>query len=260
YDDGSPLGSVTNSECRIDSIAQSWSVLSRGAQPNRAARAMEALDKYLVRSADEIVLLFNPPFVNTDHDPGYIKGYPAGMRENGGQYTHAALWAVAAFAELGNAAKAHDLYQMISPITRCRNRTAAQRYRLEPYVVAADVYSAPPHVGRGGWSWYTGSASWMYRVGMEWLLGLTIRGDRLIVAPCIPPSWDGFTATIRRGRATYEIAVTNPRHQSTGVAEMYADGLPIDDIVLKDDGKTHHVRVVMGQAQAAIPPQARAAR
>jgi cyclic beta-1,2-glucan synthetase len=258
YDDGSPLGSVTNGECRIDSIAQSWSVLSKGAQPGRAARAMEALDKYLVRGGDEIVLLFNPPFVNTDHDPGYIKGYPAGMRENGGQYTHAALWAVAAFAELGNAAKAHELYQMINPITHGRNRTAAQRYRLEPYVVAADVYSVPPHVGRGGWSWYTGSASWMYRVGMEWLLGIKLRKDRLVIDPCIPAHWEGFTATVRHGRATYEITVTNPRNRSRGVAEMYVDGLPTDIVALKDDGTTHNVHVVMGEAQVVTPYRARA--
>jgi cyclic beta-1,2-glucan synthetase len=258
YDDGTPLGSVANSECRIDSIAQSWSVLSKGAQPGRAARAMEALEKYLVRSADEIVLLFTPPFASSDHDPGYIKGYPAGMRENGGQYTHAALWAAAAFAELGNAAKAHELYQMVNPVTHGRNRTAVQRFRLEPYVAAADIYSVPPHVGRGGWSWYTGSASWMYRVGMEWLLGLKFRKDQLLIDPCIPAHWDGFTAVVRHGSATYEIAVTNPRHHAKGVAEMYVDGLPTDRIALKDDGKTHNVHVVMGEAQTVVPYRARA--
>ena len=258
YDDGTPLGSVTNTECRIDSIAQSWSVLSKGAQPGRAARAMEALDKYLVRSADQIVLLFNPPFVNSDHDPGYIRGYPAGMRENGGQYTHAALWAAAAFAELGNAAKAHEIFQMVNPVTHGRNRTVAQRYRLEPYVAAADIYSVPPHVGRGGWSWYTGSASWMYRVGMEWLLGIKIQKDQLVIDPCIPPHWDGFTATVRHGSAIYEVAVTNPRRQSKGVAEIYVDGLPAQSIVMVDDAKTHNVHVVMGEPQAAATYRARA--
>ncbi|MBV9904498.1 MAG: glycosyl transferase, partial [Alphaproteobacteria bacterium] len=259
YDDGTPLGSVTNSECRIDSIAQSWSVLSKGAPANRAARAMEALDKYLVRGADNLVLLFSPPFANSDHDPGYIKGYPAGMRENGGQYTHAALWAAAAFAELGNGNKAHEIFQMINPVNYGRNRTATQRYRVEPYVVAADVYSVPPHVGRGGWSWYTGSAGWMYRVGMEWILGLRFQGDTLVVDPCIPAQWAGFAATVRHKSATYEITVANPRQQSRGVAELYVDGLPADRIALKDDGKTHNVHVVMGQAEAPATPRAASA-
>jgi cyclic beta-1,2-glucan synthetase len=219
---------------------------------------MEALDKYLVRAADEIVMLFNPPFVNSDHDPGYIKGYPAGMRENGGQYTHAAMWAAAAFAELGNGAKAHEIYQMVNPVTHGRNRTVAQRYRVEPYVVAADIYSVSPHVGRGGWSWYTGSASWMYRVGIEWLLGIRQRKDRLEIDPCIPAHWDGFTATIKHGTATYEIAVTNPRHRSKGVAELYVDGLPTDSVALNDDGKIHNVHVVMGEALPVAPARARA--
>jgi cyclic beta-1,2-glucan synthetase len=172
------------------------------------------------------------------------------MRENGGQYTHAALWAAAAFAELGNGSKAFELFQIANPVTHGRNRTAAQRYRLEPYVVAADIYSVPPHVGRGGWSWYTGSASWMYRVGIEWLLGLRKQNDVLVVDPCIPSHWEGFSATVRHGSAVYEIIVINPRHQSKGIAELYVDGLPMDRIVMKDDGHAHNVRVVMGEPQA----------
>ncbi|HTO42423.1 MAG TPA: glucoamylase family protein, partial [Rhizomicrobium sp.] len=249
FDDGTPLGSVANAECRIDSIAQSWSVLSGAAEPARAARAMEALDKYLVRGGDQMILLFSPPFVHSEHDPGYIKGYPAGLRENGGQYTHGVLWSVAAFAELGNGDRAGDLFWMLNPINHTRSRTGAQRYRVEPYVTTGDVYSQPPHVGRGGWSWYSGSAAWMYRVGMEWILGLRVQNGALLFDPCIPSHWPGFQATIRQGEATYDITVENPRGVCKGVAELYLDGVPVSgSIALARAPGRYSIRAVLGPA------------
>ncbi len=172
FDDGSPLGSVVNAECRIDSIAQSWGVLSGAADPARASRAMAAVEEYLVRRGQELILLFTPPFDRSPVEPGYIKGYPPGIRENGGQYTHAALWAVMAFAALGDGDKANELFSILNPINRASTRAGVHRYKVEPYVIAADVYAERPHVGRGGWTWYTGSAGWMHRAGIEWLLGI----------------------------------------------------------------------------------------
>src|SRR6185437_17162832 len=171
FDDGTPLGSASNDECRIDSIAQSWSVISRAGDPIRAARAMAAVDEHLVRRDDGLALLFTPPFDQTPLDPGYIKGYPPGIRENGGQYTHGAVWSVIAFAMLGEGDKASELYSLLNPVNHASTRTAIHRYKVEPYVACGDVYTEPAHVGRGGWTWYTGSAGWMYRAGLEWLLG-----------------------------------------------------------------------------------------
>ena len=186
FDDGTPLGSATNEECRIDSIAQSWAVISGAARPDRAAQAMAAVERELILPHDGLALLFTPPFDRSPLDPGYIKGYPPGVRENGGQYTHAALWSVMAFAGLGEGDKAAALFWMLNPINHARTRTDMHRYKVEPYVVAADVYAAPGHVGRGGWTWYTGSAGWMQRAGVESILGLRIEGDKLRLDPCIP--------------------------------------------------------------------------
>jgi cyclic beta-1,2-glucan synthetase len=249
YDDGTPLGSVANAECRIDSIAQSWSVLSKAADSARTARAMQAVDKYLVRDADQMILLFTPPFVDTQHDPGYIKGYPAGLRENGGQYTHGVLWVVAAFAEMGMGNRAGELFAMLNPINHSRSRTAAQRYRVEPYVACGDVYSVPPHVGRGGWTWYSGSAGWMYRVGIEWILGLRVKAGKLALDPCIPSYWPRFEATLRYKGATFKIAVENPHGVCKGIAELYLDDMPVEGatIVLPQDGSIHTIRAVMGE-------------
>jgi cyclic beta-1,2-glucan synthetase len=263
YDDGTPLGSVANAECRIDSIAQSWSVLSGAAEPARAARAMQAVDKYLVRGGDQLILLFTPPFVDTQHDPGYIKGYPAGLRENGGQYTHGVLWTVAAFAELGMGNRAGELFSMLNPINHSRSRTAAQRYRVEPYVACGDVYSMPPHVGRGGWTWYSGSAGWMYRVGIEWILGLHVKAGKLVLDPCIPSHWPRFEATLRYKGATFKIMVENPIGVCKGIAELTLDDVPVEGtaIVLPQDGGTHQIRAVMGEARMAEQqPQANAAQ
>ena len=207
FDDGAPLGSAASDECRIDSIAQSWAVLAGAAMPDRAARAMMALDR-LIRREDGLALLFAPPFDKTTHDPGYIKGYPPGVRENGGQYTHAATWSVMAF---GEGDKAAELFSLLNPINHSRTRADAYRYKVEPYVVSADIYSTAPHVGRGGWTWYTGSAGWLQRAGVENLLRLQLRGAFLSVDPCIPKGWDEYEATVKYRTARYSISVKNPR-------------------------------------------------
>src|SRR6185437_857999 len=212
------------------------------------------------RSVD---LLFTPPFVDTQHDPGYIKGYPAGLRENGGQYTHGVLWTVAAFAELGMGNRAGELFSMLNPINHSRSRTAAQRYRVEPYVACGDVYSMPPHVGRGGWTWYSGSAGWMYRVGIEWILGLHVKAGKLVLDPCIPSHWPRFEATLRYKGATFKIMVENPIGVCKGIAELTLDDVPVEGtaIVLPQDGGTHQIRAVMGEARMAEQqPQANAAQ
>ena len=172
FDDGTPLGSAKNAECRIDSIAQSWGIISGAAEPGRGTRAMAAVDEQLVRRTDALVLLLTPPFDHTDHDPGYIKGYVPGIRENGGQYTHAAVWTLIAFAALSNGDKAAEIFRMLNPINHTSSRANVQRYKVEPYVVAGDVYAEPPHAGRGGWTWYTGAAGWLYRAGLEWHAGI----------------------------------------------------------------------------------------
>ena len=207
FDDGTWLGSRKSKECRIDSIAQSWAVLSGAADPTRAATAMASLDKRLIRREDGLALLFTPPFDKTRRDPGYIKGYPPGLRENGGQYTHAAMWAILAFAELDAGDKAAGLFSLVNPINHAKTPEQVERYRVEPYVVAADVYSVAPHVGRGGWTWYTGSAAWMYRAGLEGILGIRREGDFLVVAPCIPRGWPEFEASVRVASTRYEIRV-----------------------------------------------------
>jgi cyclic beta-1,2-glucan synthetase len=254
FDDGTPLGSAGNAECRIDSLAQSWSVLSGAADPARARRAMEAVDAYLVRPGDDLVLLFTPPFDKTDKDPGYIKGYLPGVRENGGQYTHAAAWCVMARAALGDGERAAELFATLNPVNRAASRAGVHAYKVEPYVVAADIYAEPPHVRRGGWTWYTGAAGWLYRAALENMLGLTKRGDVLHVAPCIPPHWSGFRIRYRHGATPYEIRVANPRGVTHGIARGVAridlDGVQLENpeqgIALRDDGQAHHVRVVLG--------------
>jgi cyclic beta-1,2-glucan synthetase len=250
FDDGTPLGSAMNAECRIDSIAQSWSVLSGVANPPHAHRAMAAVEEFLVRRGDGLVLLFTPPFDHADVDPGYVKGYLPGIRENGGQYTHAAIWSVLAYAALGDGDKAGELFSILNPINHASTRAGVQRYKVEPYVMAADVYGEPPHVGRGGWTWYTGSAGWMYQAGVEWILGFRLRGATLLIDPCIPRAWPGYEIDFRYHSARYEIVVENPQGVSRGVASSELDGQAQTRgaaIPLVDDGATHHVRVVLGQ-------------
>ncbi|MDH4172660.1 MAG: glycosyl transferase, partial [Betaproteobacteria bacterium] len=248
FDDGTPLGSSASEECRIDSIAQSWSVLSGAAEPARARRAMAAVEQLLIRRDEGLALLFTPPFERTALDPGYIKGYPPGVRENGGQYTHAAAWSVMAFAALGEGDQAASLFSLLNPIHHASTRADVQRYKVEPYAVAADVYSVFPHVGRGGWTWYTGSAGWLYRAGIESILGFRVQGDVLILDPCIPRAWPGFEIVYRHRSARYEIAVENPRGVSRGVTSVELDGKVLAEgrVALVDDGAVHKVRVVLG--------------
>ena len=249
FDDGTPLGSAENAECRIDSIAQSWSVLSGAANPDHARRAMAAVEEFLVRRGDGLVLLFTPPFDHSDVDPGYVKGYLPGVRENGGQYTHAAIWSVIAFAALGDGDTAGDLFSILNPINHASTRAGVQRYKVEPYVMAADVYAEPPHVGRGGWTWYTASAGWMYQAGLEWMLGFRLRGATLLVDPCIPRAWPRYEIDFRYHSARYLVVVENPQGVSRGVAATELDGQALTRgaaIPLADDGATHRVRVVLG--------------
>ena len=210
---------------------------------------MAAVDQQLVRRPDGLILLLTPPFDHTPLDPGYIKGYVPGIRENGGQYTHAAVWTVLAFAALGDGDKAGELFRMLNPINRTTSRAGVQRYKVEPYVMAGDVYAEPPHVGRGGWTWYTGSAGWLYRAGMEWMLGFRVRGASLVIDPCIPRNWPGYSITFRYHSATYNISVENPRSVCRGVVLTEIDGKPAAapcNIPLADDGIEHNVRIVLG--------------
>ena len=248
FDDGTPLGSSANQECRIDSISQSWSVISQAADHDRAALAMKSVDEHLVRRRDDLVLLLWPPFDRSSLEPGYIKGYVPGIRENGGQYSHAAMWALTAFAMLGDGDKVGELVTMLNPISHSSTRAGAHRYKVEPYVVAGDVYSVTPHAGRGGWTWYTGAAGWMYRAVVESVLGFKLKGNRLRIEPCIPSSWGEFEIRYRYGTAQYVIKVQNPEGVCGGVAESEIDGMPLggSEITLADDGRTHYVRVVLG--------------
>src|SRR5581483_4522870 len=250
FDDGTPLGSSSSEECRIDSIAQSWSVLSGAADPARSRRAMAAVAQQLIRDDESLILLFTPPFDRTGLDPGYIKGYPPSIRENGGQYTHAAAWVVMAFAALGEGDKAAELFSMLNPINRSNTRAEVQRYKVEPYVTAADVYSVAPHVGRGGWTWYTGSAAWMYRAGLEALLGFRLQGTLLRLDPCIPKTWPAFSIVFNYRTARYHISIENPRAVSSGVASIELDGNKLHrcerTIALRDDGLDHSIRVELG--------------
>ena len=279
FDDGTPLGSISSQECKIDSIAQSWGVISGAAPAPRAEQAMRAVEQYLIRRGDGLVLLFTPPFDNWDVDPGYIKGYLPGVRENGGQYTHAALWSVIAFAELGEGDKAAELFSILNPINQTSTRAGIYRYKVEPYAAVADVYAEPPHLGRGGWTWYTGSAGWMYRAGIEWILGFRLRGERLHLDPCIPRDWPGFRISFAYHSSRYEIDVENPLGVMRGIQRVEVDGrevphgvrehaapralgadasLPDDGadaslepgrgarIQLVDDGRQHRIRVTLG--------------
>jgi cyclic beta-1,2-glucan synthetase len=249
FDDGTPLGSTANDECQIDSISQSWAVLSGAGSEERARQAMESVERRLVRRESGLLLLLSPPFDRTPLDPGYIKGYRPGIRENGGQYTHAAIWSVAAFAMLGEGDKATDLFNLLNPIRHTSGRVDLHRYKVEPYAIAADVYSEPPHEGRGGWTWYTGAAGWLYRAGLEWILGFHKRGSDLCIDPCIPKEWKRFEIAYRHGDALYRITVENPNGVCRGVSRVSLDGtlLPGEALVpLTDDAREHDVQVVLG--------------
>nr|WP_317135167.1 glucoamylase family protein [Pollutimonas thiosulfatoxidans] len=249
FDDGSWLGSFSSEECKIDSIAQSWAVLSGAARPERAATAMLSLNKLLVSEEDGVARLFTPPFNRIDRDPGYIKGYPPGLRENGGQYTHAALWAVLAYAKLGDGNKAAALFSLLNPVHHADSPEAVQRYKVEPYVVAADVYSMAPHVGRGGWTWYTGSAGWMYQAGIEGILGIRRAGAFINVNPCIPTAWPGFEAALAIDGGHYDIRVENTSGRGTGVTSATLDGAAVTcadgKVVLPLDGLRHSAVITL---------------
>jgi cellobiose phosphorylase len=244
FDDGTPLGSAGNAECQIDSISQSWSVLSGGGKPERARLAMNALDRRLVRRAHALIQLLDPPFDKSDVDPGYIKGYVPGVRENGGQYTHAAIWAAIAFAELGDSQRAWELLHMINPVHHGDTPQAVATYKVEPYVAAADVYAVAPHTGRGGWTWYTGAAGWMYRLIVESLLGLRLEVDTLYVAPCLPADWTTFTLHYRYRETVYHIAVV-PTPDANDESRVTVDGVEQPDLAIRlvDDRREHTVEV-----------------
>jgi cellobiose phosphorylase len=248
FDDGTPLGSAQNDECQIDAIPQAWAVISGAADPERARRAMAAVEERLVRPEGKLIQLFDPPFDAGTLQPGYIKGYVPGIRENGGQYTHAAAWVVLAAARQGRGDRALELWNMLNPIHHAATPAEVERYKVEPYVACADVYGAPPHVGRGGWTWYTGSASWLYRVALEAILGFRRAGDTLRVEPCVPPGWAGYEITFRHGTATYRIRVDNSAGTGRGAGSVTLDGQPAPGgaVTLRDDGRTHDVRITLG--------------
>jgi cellobiose phosphorylase len=250
FDDGAPLGSARGAECRIDSIAQSWSVLSGVADPARARQAMQSMHQHLVRQDARLVQLLDPPFDQRGPNPGYIAGYVPGVRENGGQYTHGAIWAAMAFAALGERERAWELLEIINPVHHAGTAEGVARYKAEPYVMAADVYSVAPHTGRGGWSWYTGSAGWTYRLIVESLLGVRLvtaaDGPRLVVAPCLPRAWPRFTLQYRYRETPYEIEVVQDARPG-GRPELRLDGVlqAGDSLPLVDDGRLHRVHLTV---------------
>jgi cellobiose phosphorylase len=249
FDDGTPLGSHTNEECQIDSISQSWGVISGAADPVRVRGAMEQVNQRLVRRDSGIIQLLDPPFDKAGPNPGYIRGYVPGVRENGGQYTHAAIWTAMAFAKLGQTERAWELASMINPVQHGGSAEGAARYKVEPYVVTADVYAVAPHVGRGGWSWYTGSSGWMYRLIVESLLGLTRSGSRISLAPQLPAGWDGFTLNYRHGGSVYQVVVTQAE---AGMEGMSLNGRPQPgrEIELQDTGGEHRVELRISRPPA----------
>jgi cellobiose phosphorylase len=241
FDDGTPLGSSVNDECKIDSIAQSWSVLSGAGEPEKTKMAMVSADKYLVNKDAGIIQLFDPPFDKSTLNPGYIKGYVPGVRENGGQYTHAAIWLVMAYAAMGNTEKAWELIQLINPINHGGDADSIKAYKVEPYVIAADVYGVPQHKGKGGWTWYTGSAGWMYQLILESFLGLHKKSDKLFFKPNVPQAWTEFSINYRYRQTQYQI---NFKKTGSGQIKIESDGNQMNDFVqLVYDGASHTATV-----------------
>ena len=250
YDDGTLLGSAKSSECRIDSIAQSWSVLSGATDPTRAVQAMASMAQHLIRPDPGLALLFTPPFDTSAQQPGYIKSYPPGLRENGGQYSHAAMWAILAYARLGDGEEAGGLFSMLNPINHALTPADAAIYKVEPYVVAADVYSTAPHIGRGGWSWYTGSAAWMYRAGLEGLIGLSRAGPDLILNPAFPKAWPAVTVVIRLENGPLTITIDNSAGTGQGIVSASLDGealSPADGkLILRPTATSRRLTISLG--------------
>lgn len=248
YDDGTPLGSATSEECKIDSISQSWSVISGAGRAARVKEAMRALEHNLIDRETGVIKLLTPPFDKDAQEPGYIKGYIPGVRENGAQYTHAAAWVIMAFAGLGDGDKALELYHMINPINHTRTDKELMKYKVEPYIISADVYTNPKFMGRGGWTWYTGSASWMYRVVLESILGFKKRGDKFTIDPCISKTWNGYSISYKYKDTIYKIQIKNPQGVNRGVKALYLDGEEIHDkyVSITNDKKEHEVIVILG--------------
>jgi cyclic beta-1,2-glucan synthetase len=253
YDDGFALGTARARTCRVDSIVQSWAVLSGAAQPGRAAQALRSADEILVRERERLVVMLDPAFEGGQHDPGYIKAYPRGVRENGGQYTHAATWLGFAHARVGDGARAERIFRLLNPILKTGSAEDAERYRVEPYVLAGDVYSVAPFVGRGGWTWYTGAAAWMWRLGVEAILGLRHQDGGLHVDPCIPPHWPGFEAWVRVADQDCHVMVDNSSGAGRGVLSMTLDGAALASPLLKlgPGPSKRELRVVLGVAAKA---------
>jgi cellobiose phosphorylase len=252
FDDGTPLGSAQNDECQITAIPQAWAVISGAADPARSTQAMAAVEERLVHGDSKLIQLLAPPFDKGTLKPGYIKGYVPGIRENGGQYTHAATWVVLATALQGRGDQALELWNLLNPIYHATTPAEVELYKVEPYVVSGDVYGAPPHTGRGGWTWYTGSAGWLYRVALEAILGFRLAGDTFSVEPCIPAGWPGYEIVYRHRSATYRIRVENPTRSGRGVRSVTLDGKPVPGgmVPLTDDGKTHNVQIALGSTEA----------
>jgi cellobiose phosphorylase len=248
FDNGDVLGSAGNSECKIDSIAQSWSVISGAGESERSRMAMNSLEDYLVSREDGLIKLLTPPFDKSELEPGYIKGYIPGVRENGGQYTHAAAWAIIAFAKMGDGDKAWELFELINPINHTTNMRDYTRYKVEPYVFAADVYSTYPHTGRGGWTWYTGAAGWMYRAGLEYILGFQKNGETIVIDPCIPGKMKEYQINYNYQETNYQINIKNPDGANKGVKTISVDGIisTRNVINLVNDKVNHQVEVLMG--------------
>jgi cellobiose phosphorylase len=252
FDDGKPLGSASNDECQIDAISQSWAVISGGGDTQRARQAMAAVDEKLVRRDAQLIKLLDPPFDKSDLEPGYIKGYVPGVRENGGQYTHAAIWTTMALAMQGDTERAWEMFAILNPVHHGSTPARIERYKVEPYVMCADIYSAAPHTGRGGWTWYTGAAGWMYRLTLETLLGLQLEVDHLRVAPCIPDHWDSYKIHYRFRETVYHINIKRVAGKSNRVSRVSLDDVVIDDkgaagrIPLVDDHQEHYVEVELG--------------
>ena len=256
YDDGSPLGSSLNKECTIDAIAQSWAAISGGADTARVKKAMGEVTKQLILSEQRIALLFTPPFNKSEKDPGYIKAYPPGIRENGGQYTHGSAWSIFAFSEIGQSQNAWQLFNLLNPINHALTAEAVLQYRVEPYVIAADVYSVAPHIGRGGWTWYTGAAGVLYRAGIEAILGVEKKGNILRIKNCAPQQWDEFKISIKHKSARYDIKVTRAKETKSRSEEAQAVGDTAFDIAMKDDGAVHDIILQFKSEQLSDIPNA----
>ena len=245
-DDGNVLGSMENEECRIDSIAQSWSVISNAGDNDKKYIAMESLENHLVDRENGIIKLLDPPFEKGKLEPGYIKAYLPGVRENGGQYTHAACWVIIAYNLLGFGDKSLELYKMINPIEHSRTKESAKKYKVEPYVISADVYGAGNLAGRGGWTWYTGSSGWYYKAGIEYLLGVKVKNKIMSINPCIPKDWKEYFIRFKYGNSIYNIKVLNPNGKNTGVEKVLLDGEETENKFLLDKkGKIFNIEIIM---------------